>query len=307
MFARLSRPTTANAFLFLVLTMALWAGNHVIGRWANGTIPPLTFAFLRWAGAGLILLPFALPSIRNEWPTVIANWPVILILGLLGSGYYNTIQYVALTETTATNAAILNSWAPVAIAAMGAALFGDRLSWFQIAGLMLSMLGVATIVLRADLDALKTFAFNRGDLVMLAGTSVWATYTTLLRKRPQISTMAFSGVTYVIAGFANMPLAAYEYTHGKHVVWSWASVGAIFYAMVLASVIAYFLYSRSVEIIGATRTGAFIHLIPLFTSVLAIVFLGEQPQLYHAAGFAMILAGVALASRKSAAVTADAT
>jgi drug/metabolite transporter (DMT)-like permease len=298
MLARLSRPTPANAVLFLVLTMLIWSGNHVIGRWATGNIPPMTFAFLRWAAAGLILLPFALPSIRKEWPTVVENWPIMLVLGLLGSGYYNTIQYVALTETTATNAAILNSWGPVAIAVMGALLFRDRLSWYQMGGLCLSMLGVAVIVLRADVTALKTFALNHGDFIMLFGTTVWAAYTTLLRKRPDISTMTFSGITYIIAGFANLPLAAYEYANGQHVVWSWASVGAILYATVLASVVAYFLYSRSVEIIGATRTGAFIHLIPLFTSMLAIVFLGETPQLYHALGFVMILSGVALASRK---------
>jgi drug/metabolite transporter (DMT)-like permease len=300
MFERLSRPTSANAIGFLILTMIFWSGNNVLGKWAVGSIPPMTFAFLRWSVAGLILLPFAMSSIRRDWPIIRANLPILTVLGLLGSGYYNTLQYVALTETSVANAAILNSWAPVLIAAAGALLFKDRLRPVQIGGLALSLLGVTIIILRGDPALLTTLSFNRGDLVMVFATAVWAAYTTLLRKRPAISTLSYAGITYLFAGFANAPLAAYEFASGQHVVWSWTAVAAIAYAAVLASVIGYALYARSVEIIGATRAGAFIHLIPLFATTLAIVALGERPQPYHAAGFVMILAGVALASRQAA-------
>lgn len=296
--AAFSSRTTANAVIGLVVTMALWAGNHVLGRWATGQIPPMTFAFLRWSLAALIMLPFAVKSIRDDWPVIRANLAVLTALGMLGSGYYNTLQYIALTNTTATNAAILNSWGPVLIAAGGGLFFADKLRALQIGGLFLSLTGVAVIILHGDLATLKTLAFNGGDLVMLFATFVWAAYTLLLRKRPDISTLSFAGLTYLFAGFANAPLAAYEYTHGQYVVWSWATLAAVAYAAVLASVIGYYLYARSVEIIGATRAGAFIHLIPLFVSVMAMTLLGEEPQLYHTIGFSLILGGVALASRK---------
>ena len=298
MFAALSRSTTFSAIVGLVVTMALWAGNHVIGRWATGQIPPMTFSFLRWSLAALVMMPLAASSIRQDWPVIRANFWILTLLGLLGSGYYNTLQYIALTGTTATNAAILNSWAPVLIAAAGALIFKDRLRGVQIGGLALSLFGVATVILHGDPARAATLTFNHGDLVMLFATGVWAAYTTLLRKRPAISTISFSGLTYLFAGFANAPLAAYEYANGQYVVWSAATVAAIAYAGLLASVIGYFLYARSVEIIGATRAGAFIHLIPLFASVMAMTFLGEAPQLYHAVGFGLILGGVALASRK---------
>lgn len=298
MIEALTRRTYQSAVAGLVVTMALWAGNHVVGRWATGQIPPMTFAFLRWSGAALIMLPIAASSIRQDWPVVRSNFWILSLLGLLGSGYYNTLQYIALTGTTVTNAAILNSWAPVLIAAAGAIIFKDRLRPLQIGGLTLSLLGVATIILHGDPGRLATLTFNRGDLVMLFATAVWASYTTLLRKRPAISTTSFAGLTYLFAAFANAPLAAYEYANGQHVVWSEATIAAIAFAAVLASVVGYFLYARSVEIIGATRAGAFIHLIPLFASLMAMTLLGEQPQLYHAAGFGLILAGVALASRK---------
>ncbi|MEQ1578289.1 MAG: DMT family transporter [Hyphomicrobium sp.] len=298
MIKSLHRPTATSAIVGLVVTMAIWAGNHVLGRWATGQIPPMTFAFLRWSGAALIMMPLALASIRLEWSVIRANLPILTVLGLLGSGYYNTLQYIALTSTTATNAAILNSWCPVLIAAAGALFFSDKLKALQIGGLVLSMTGVAAIVLHGDLATLQTLAFNRGDLVMLFATAVWAAYTTLLRKRPPISTLSFAGLTYLFAAFSNAPLAAYEYATGQHVVWSWATLAAVVYAGVLASVIGYFLYARSVEILGATRSGAFIHLIPLFTSIMALTLLGEAPQLYHAVGFGLILCGVALASRR---------
>ena len=297
MLQTLSSRTHASAIAGLVVTMALWAGNHVVGRWATGQIPPMTFAFLRWIGAALIVLPFVVADIRKDWPVIRANLPILTMLGLLGSGYYNTLQYIALTGTTVTNAAILNSWAPVLIAAAGAVIFKDRLRPIQIGGLALSLAGVAVVILHGDPARLATLTFNQGDLVMLFATAEWAAYTTLLRKRPAISTLSFAGLTYTFAGLANAPLAAYDYATGHYVVWSWASVAAIAYAAILASVIGYFLYARSVEIIGATRSGAFIHLIPLFASIMALTLLGEAPQLYHAAGFGLILAGVALASR----------
>jgi drug/metabolite transporter (DMT)-like permease len=294
---RLTEPSALNATILLTLTMFLWAGNHILGRWANGIIPPMTLAFLRWSLAAVIVLPFVWRAIRADWNVLTANKARMLMLGFLGSGIYNTLQYIALTETTATNAAILNSWAPVLIMAMGAVIFGDRLRRNQMMGMGLSLIGVATVVLRGDLSAVSHLTLNRGDLVMLFGTAVWALYTTLLRTRPAISTLTFIGVTYAIAGAVNLPLAAYEAAHGLHVVWSLETVLAVAYAAVLASVVAYLFYTRGVEILGPTRSGAFIHLIPLFTSLMAIVLLGEQPALYHALGFALILGGLYVAGR----------
>lgn len=257
----------------------------------------MTFAFLRWIGAALIMMPLAAASIREDWAVIRANLGILTLLGLLGSGYYNTLQYIALTGTTVTNSAILNSWAPVLIAAAGALIFKDRLRAVQIGGLALSLIGVAIIILQGDPGRLATLTFNHGDMVMLLATVLWAAYTTLLRKRPAISTISFSGLTYLFAAVANAPLAAFEYANGQYVVWSAATMAAIAYAAVMASVIGYFLYARGVDIMGATRAGAFVHLVPLFASIMALMFLGETPELYHALGFGLILAGVAMASR----------
>jgi drug/metabolite transporter (DMT)-like permease len=243
------------------------------------------------------MFPFAYRAIRVDWPVIRQTWPRLLLLGFMGSGIYNTLQYIALTDTTATNAAILNSWGPILIVLAGAALFRDKLRANQLMGMAVSLMGVAVVVLHGEFARIATLTFNRGDLVMLFATGVWALYTALLRTRPPISTLSFVGLTYAIAGVVNLPLAGWEYAHGQVMEINPQTIAAVLYAGVLASLVAYLCYARSVEIIGANRTGVFIHLIPLFTSVLAMMLLGEQPALYHAAGFGLILAGVFIAQR----------
>jgi len=297
MLRTLTRPTALEAMALLALTMFLWAGNHVLGRWAADHIPPMTLAFFRWSIAALVILPLAAPALRRDRAAIRTHWQMLALLGIMGSGLYNTIQYIALTETTVSNAAIINSWAPVLIALLGAALFGDPLRPLQAGGILISLVGVGVVMLHGDLTRLAALAFNRGDLVMLGGTTLWALYTALLRLRPPVSALSFAAVTFSVAGVVNLPLAAFEYANGQVVQWSWLTVGAIFYAAVLASVAGYYLYTVGVEALGPTRSGAFIHLIPLFATVQALVLIGEAPEPYHALGFGLILSGVALAQR----------
>lgn len=293
----LDQPTLFNARLYLAVTMFFWAGNHVVGKWADGHIPPMTLAFLRWSGAALIMLPLAWTALVTEKVAVWANRWRLVLLGLLGSGAYNTLQYIALTETSVTNAAILNSAAPVLIAAAGALLFADRLRASEMAGLAISLAGVLCIILRGNPGTLSSLDFNHGDLVMLLATIVWAVYTTLLRTRPEVSTLSFAAVTYAVAGLANLPLAVFEVATGQVMEVSPVSLAAVAYTAIFPSCLAYYLYTRGVEILGPTRAGAFIHLVPLFASLMAMALLGEAPHAYHAIGFALIFSGVSLASR----------
>ncbi|MDX2307449.1 MAG: DMT family transporter [Hyphomicrobium sp.] len=297
MFQALTKPTSPQAVVLLTLTMFLWAGNHVLGRWAGDHIPPMTLAFFRWGIAGALMLPLAAADLRRDWPVIRANLPLMLVLSVLGSGVYNTLQYIALTSTTVSNAAIINSWAPVLIALLGAAVFRDRIRPVQFAGIALSLAGVAVVILHGEFERLATLSFNRGDLVMIIATAIWALYTTLLRYRPAISTLSFAAFTFAVAGLVNLPLAGYEYAAGLEIRWSWAVLAAIFYAAVLASVAAYYFYAAAVDVLGATRTGSFIHLIPMFATLLALVIVNEVPQIYHALGFGLIVVGVVLAQK----------
>ena len=297
MLEKLAKRSDANAYLLLVLTTLFWAGNFTIGRWAAGHVPPVTLAFLRWTGAALLVLPLAWSALRRDWVVIRANLPVLLLLGVSGSGLFNTLQYIALTGTTATSAGIINSSSPVMIALLSLALNGERLGLLQGAGIALSLAGVLTVVSRGDASLASELAFNTGDLVMLAAMAIWALYTALLHRRPPLSGFSFAAVTYVIASGLNAALSAAEIAAGARVDWSAASAAAIAYTAVFPSFLAYLFYNRGVEIIGPARAGAFLHLVPLFTVLLAVLFLGEEPALYHAVGLSLIASGVWLAAR----------
>ena len=239
MLEKLKQPTRINAYLFLILTTLFWAGNYTIGRWAAGHVPPITLAFLRWTGAALLILPLAWPALKREWDVIRTHLPILLVLGITGSGLFNTLQYIALTDTTATNAGIINSSAPIMIAGLSFFLNGERLRSLQIAGIAISLSGVLVVISQGDLGHLSDLDINAGDLVMLVAMGVWALYTALLQRRPRLDGFAFAAVTFIIASLLNAGLSAIEIAGGARVDWSPASVAAICYTAVFPSFLAY--------------------------------------------------------------------
>lgn len=297
MVTRLKDALFANAYILLALVSLFWAGNQVVGRAMAGTVPPITLGFIRWALATLILLPFAWSSLKADWPVVRANLAFLAFLGMIGGGAINTLSYIGLNYTTAMNALILNSAAPVFIVLFCVLIFRDHITARQWAGIAISIMGVLAVVLRGDFTMLADLSLNRGDLLVIAGMACWGVYTALLRKRPPIAPLSFAAATFAAAAVMNLPLAAGEALTGHLPHATAAAAVAFVYVGIFPSVLAYLFFNRGVELIGASRAGVFTHLVPLFGAVLAIVLLGERPGLYHAAGFALILAGIWLAAR----------
>jgi drug/metabolite transporter (DMT)-like permease len=295
MIDRLKAPTPANAYLFLTLTMLFWAGNTIVGRWASEHVPPVTLAFLRWTGAAVLILPLAWPHLKREWPAIRSHMPILLLLGITGAGLYNTLHYIALTGTTATNVGIINSSAPIMIVIMSWFLNREPFHLNQVIGITISLAGVLCVMSRGELATLTSLSFNVGDLVMLIATAVWAVYTAVLKRRPILSMWSFAAVTYLVASALNAILASYELASGAVIRWSTPSVLAIAYTAVFPSFLAYLMFNRGVEILGPSRASPFMHLVAFFTIVLAILFLGEVPALYHGIGLALILSGIWLA------------
>ncbi len=292
--------------LLLTLVALFWAGNFVVGRAIVGMIPPVTLAFLRWTLATLIFLPFAWPHLRRDAAALRRSWPMILFLGVMGAGSYNTLSYFGLVSTEAVNAFMLGAAGPLFVAMTAWGLFGDRLEPKQLLGLGAAFLGVLMIVAKGDLSSLAAFRFNAGDILIVAAMLTWSIYTVLLRKRPPISWQSFNVSTYAVAAAANFPLALIEHGMGYSMTISAATVAAVAYVAVFPSLLAYIFYNRGVELLGATRTGLYMFLVPVFGSLLAVIFLGERLHLYHAAGFAFIVGGVALGSRRHTIRAADA-
>lgn len=284
--------------LLLSLTSAFWAGNFVIGRAIVGVVPPVTLACLRWTLASLIFLPFALPHLREDAPQIAKNWRILLFLGFIGAGCYNTLSYLGLTTTEALNGLVLNAAGPMFIAVAAWSLFGDRLETPQLIGMATGFAGVLVIIAKGDLASLAAFRLNPGDLLVVMALITWSIYTAFLRKRPPISWQSLNLCVYAVAALSNLPFAFIEHGFGQTMSANWATAATICYVAVFPSLIAYIFYNRGVELLGPARAGLYLFLVPVFGALLAMVFLGEQLHLFHAVGFALIIGGVLIGTRR---------
>ncbi|MEO0618475.1 MAG: DMT family transporter [Pseudomonadota bacterium] len=289
----------ANAYVLLTLTPLFWAGNFIVGKWVAGDVPPFALGTLRWVAAAAILAPFAWPHLRRDWPDVKRHLGIIALLGLLGPTLFNTIAYVGLNSTTALNGLIMQSAAPILIVTSSFLIFRDRLSVVQALGIATSMVGVIVVVTRGALGALLELALNIGDLIILAGFVSWSLYTVFLRYRPDAHWLTFAFLLAVAGVVFNVPLWAIEHVAYAPFTWSWKAIIAVLYVAIFPSIVSYNLYNRGVQLIGANRAGVFLHLVPLFGSVMAIGLLGERLETYHLLGFALIIVGVVLAARRA--------
>ena len=291
------RTIVDRPYILLSLASLFWAINIVLGRFIAGTVPPITLAQIRWGGAALILLPISWRHIRRDWPTIRANLPVLLILALTGITLYNTMAYYGLNYTQALNALLMQSSGPLLVALMSLILFRDRLTRQQLIGILVSMLGVIVIITRGHPGILFGLGLNRGDAWLVAAMGVYALYTVLLRKRPAIHFLSFLAFTIAAGAIMLIPLFLIEFGSGYRIDPTPAAFGVILYVVIFPSILSYFCFNRGVELIGANRAGQFFHLIPVFGSAIAIIFLGERPQWFHGVGYALIITGIVTAQR----------
>src|SRR6266403_993708 len=258
-------------YLLLSITALCWAGNAIVGRLAAGHIPPVTLSFLRWSIAFLIILPFAWKHLKRDWGAIRARLGTMIVLSVTGIGAFHTLQYWALEHTQALNTLLLQSAGPLFVAMWSLILLGVRLTPAQASGIALSLTGVLVILLHGDLTTLSNIELNRGDLIFTVALAIFGLYSVLSLKRPKIHGLSFVGFTFGCGAACLIPLLIWE------------------------------LLSRPLmQLDGANRAAPFFHVVPVFGSAMAIVFLGERPQLFHIIGFALVLTGVFVASRKPA-------
>jgi len=284
--------------VLLAIPPLLWAGNHVIGRSVAGEVPPAGLAVVRWAFAVLALLPFAWPHLVRDAAVVRSRFGTLTFLALTGAGVFGTLQFVALQYTKALTVAVMNSVAPAFILAASFLIFRDRITAMQAGGIIVSIGGVLVIVSRGDPGALSSLELNGGDLLVVFNMMLWAVYSACLRLRPNVHPLTFMFVLSAISGLANIGPAIGEHLAGLPLPLTWSMVMTALYVGLGTSVLAYIAWTRGVELVGATRAAAFLHLVPIFGALLAWLFLGEQLALFHVAGFALILCGVSLAARR---------
>ena len=297
----------ANGPALLALCMLFWAGSVVTGRAAAELIPPALFTTLRWWGALLIVVPFARAHLRRDRPALLARWWVPVLLGLLGAVAYNSLVYRGLHQTTAVNALLLQSATPLLILVAAYAMYQERPRWTQLLAILVSILGVVAIAAEGSLDTLRHLRFNPGDGLVLAAVACYAVYSALLRSKPATHPMSLLAASIAVGCVVLVPLAWAEYAAGARLVVTPLSIACLVYASVFPAFLSYLFFNRGVELVGAARAGQYMHLMPAFGIVLAVIFLGERLHPYHAAGMALIAAGLWLAGRAGSAAAARPT
>lgn len=299
-----SKPATSQVsrlfdrpYLLLTLATLFWSGNFVLGRAVRLDVPPIGLAFWRWTGASLIIIGFAWPHLRREWPLVIQHWKIILLLSFMGITVFNTLIYTGLQFTFAINALLMQSTMPVVIMLMSYVFFRDVINGWQGFGIVLSMAGVVTIIAQGQLAVLLGLSFNAGDVLVFIAVLCYATYSVFLRQRPTLHPLTFIAVSFIWGTLMLSPFYIWEHTSGRVMQFNLVTALAVGYVMIFPSILSYLCFNRGVDLAGSNRAGMFLHLMPAFGSLMAIVFLGERFQLYHLVGIALILSGIVLATQ----------
>jgi drug/metabolite transporter (DMT)-like permease len=287
-----------NPYLLLAAAALFWSGNHIVGRAIHGEVPPIGISALRWALPSAALFFLARAQIARDWPAIRTHWKAMLWLGVTGGALFTTLQYVGLQYTSALNVSVLNSLVPVLIVAAGTIIFQDRIAAMQLAGIATSSIGVLVIIARGELAQLKSLEFNWGDLIILCNMAVFSVYAACLRLQPKIHWLSFMFVFGAISALTTAPFWAWEAASGINFKLSALTIGAVLYVSIFPSLLAFAAWNRGAELIGAIRSGPFLHLVPIFTAVIGTTLLGEHLALFHVIGFVLILAGVWLASHR---------
>ena len=284
-----------RAYIYLLLTTLFWGGNVIAGKLAVGHISPMLLNAGRWGFAFLLILAIGFRNLRHDWPLIRKHWLLLSGLGTLGFTIFNVALYTALASTSALNVSIEQAAIPMLIILLNFVFFRMKAGWGQIAGLVVTLLGVALTASHGEFGRLLALDVNIGDAIMLVSILVYAGYTVLLRFRPAIHWQSLMIALSATAFISSVPFALGEFAAGAGLMPDMRGWAVMLYAVIFPSLAAQVLYVMGIELIGANRAGLFINLVPIFGALLAVVLLGEEFQTYHAIALALVFGGIALA------------
>ena len=288
------------AYILLILTTLFWSGNFIVGKAAsNYEIPPFSLNFYRWLFAGLILLPFTFKEILNKKNYIFNNLGFFIILGITSITIFNSTVYYSLYYMQVISGVLMISTIPVWIMFISSILGIETTSKFQIIGVILSLLGVLFIITKSDIDVIKNLAFNRGDLIMATGMFAWALYSALLKKKKyEISQITLLEVVIITGLIFLIPIYILEMNYGNQITLDKPFILTLSYVVLFPGLASFFFWIKGIGIIGANRAGVFLHLMPVFGSIMAILLFKEKFMFYHLLGAIFIIAGITLSNKK---------
>jgi len=288
------------AYTLLVAATFVWSANFIVGKFATlFEVPPLSLNFYRWVIVWLLLLPFTAKSLIEKYDEIKKNFGLFVIMGITGVSVFNSVVYFALNFTQVINAVLMISVIPVAVIFLTSFFRVEKFNIFQLLGLIISLVGVVSIISKGSLNTILSLSFNKGDLWMLVAVFSWALYSTLLKKRSLPFTQFELLQIFVTIGlFFLLPQYLAEHYIGKEINYNKAFFSILAFVVIFPSIFAFYAWQKAIEIIGPTRSSIFLHLMPLFGAIMAIVIFRETFELYHFIGAGFIISGIYLSNLK---------
>ena len=288
------------AYVFLFLTVTFWAGNFVVGKFASiYEVPPFSLNFYRWLFAWLILAPFTLPEIIKKKDYIINNFKLFIVLGVTSITIFNSIVYYSLNFTQVISGVLMISTIPVMIMFFSSIFKIEKTNIFQIIGVILSFLGVMIIITKANFEILKNLNFNKGDITMVIAMFSWALYSTLLKRQTyEISQLSLLQVVMSFGLVFLIPIYFIEYQLGFRITLDKPFYLILSYVVLLPGLASFILWIKGISMIGANRSGVFLHLMPILSAIMAMIIFNEKFMFYHMLGACFIITGILLSNKK---------
>ena len=289
-----------TAYLYLFLTVTFWAGNFIVGKYASYyDVPPFSLNFYRWFFAWLILAPFTIPEILKKKEYILKNYKIFLVLGVTSITIFNSIVYYSLNFTQVISGVLMISTIPVMIMLFSSILKIEKTNIFQIIGVIFSFAGVIMIITKADIQILKNLDFNKGDITMVVAMFSWALYSTLLkRQKYEISQISLLQVVITFGLLFLIPIYFIEYQIGSRIILEKPFILILSYVVLFPGLASFLLWIKGISLIGANRSGVFLHLMPILSAIMAMIFFSEKFMFYHMLGACFIITGILLSNKK---------
>ncbi len=302
----MNQKLTPSTVLLLTVPPLLWAGNAIVGRLVRTAVPPMTLNLLRWVIALAVLLPLGWATLRQAGvlDAIRTRWRRYALLGLLGIGMYNSLQYLALQSSTPINVTLVASGMPVWMMLVGRLFYGVAVRTRQVIGALLSIVGVLVVLCRGDVDQLLALRLVAGDLYMILATIAWSFYSWMLLQPQDEPALRADWAAFLAAQVAfgllwSAGFAGVEWSLGASAIaWSWPVVAALLFVAVCPAVLAFAMWGAGIRRAGPGIGAFFVNLTPLFTALLSTAFLGELPHAYHVLAFLLIVGGIVVSAKR---------
>ncbi|MCS0613333.1 DMT family transporter [Massilia kyonggiensis] len=302
----MNQKLTPSTVVLLTVPPLLWAGNAIVGRLVRAAVPPMTLNLLRWTIALAVLLPLGWATLRQAGvvDAVRVRWRRYALLGLLGIGMYNSLQYLALQSSTPINVTLVASGMPVWMMLVGRLFYGVAVRTRQVIGALLSIAGVLVVLCRGDVDQLLALRLVAGDLYMILATIAWSFYSWMLLQPQDEPALRADWAAFLAAQVAfgllwSAGFAGVEWLLGAAAIaWSWPVVAALLFVAVCPAVLAFAMWGAGIRRAGPGIGAFFVNLTPLFTALLSTAFLGELPHAYHVLAFVLIVGGIVVSAKR---------